>query len=935
MKQKLKPIRLIGVRQNNLKNISVDVPARTFTVVCGPSGSGKSSLAFETLFAEGQRRYLESLSNYARQFVGRAGKPLVDRVENIYPAIALEQKNSIRSSRSTVGTHSEIYDYLRVLFARLGTPYCPNHHTPMKSYSASAASEEILRDLNGKRLYIISELHWSKKDEGRSLREKLLKLGYRKALKLNNDGGIEKILELDQKELSSKSENHFLILDRVQVSEKSKARVFDALSQGMQLTHKLYGKEVVQILSTEGGAKKFKKSISCSECDEVFWDLTPELFSFNNPLGACTHCSGFGNILEIDKNIVIPNENLSIEKNAIHPFSMPSGKADQRELKKFCKQEGIDITTSWKKLSKTDQDKIWNGHGDWYGVLGVFEYLESKKYKMHIRVFLSRFKSTQPCNVCKGKRLNKKMEQVKIADKSISEATDFSLEALLSWVQNLKLKKEEATLTKEIREQMQSRLTFLNQVGLSYLTLARPTKTLSGGEFQRLNISNQIGTELTDTLYVLDEPTIGLHPRDNAKLIEQLKKLHKNNNTVVVVEHDSEVIKNADHVIEMGPESGLRGGEVIFSGSQKDFKKSKSKTSKYLYGNSTTFEPLKAMKRTPAFELKGCKGHNLKSINFKAPLNQITSITGVSGSGKSSLVSETLYPALVKEIEGKHINDGALEHESLKIHKSIKSVEFISQKRITKSRRSNIATYLGVFDHIRKIFADKKQSKLLGYTPGSFSLNTSGGRCPACKGLGIEEIEMLFMDNIDLPCEACNGIRYTKDILKIKHKEKSIHEVLQMTAEEAADFFHENTKIKNALKILKALKLDYLSLGQTLDSLSGGESQRLKLSKHLSETDLKGKIIIFDEPSTGLHFNEIKALIDVLNTLQEAGATVIVVEHNLDIIASSSWIIDIGPEAGEGGGSIVAEGHPKEIIKHSGHTSTYLMEHIKNRMEEF
>jgi excinuclease ABC subunit A len=550
---------------------------------------------------------------------------------------------------------------------------------------------------------------------------------------------------------------------------------------------------------------------------------------------------------------------------------------------------------------------------------------------MHVRVFLSRFKSTQTCKVCDGKRLNKMMEQVKFSGLSISEVSNLPMIQLQEWLENIKLEASEQKLVEEVLDQMKSRVRFLNQIGLSYLTLLRPTKTLSGGEFQRLNISNQIGTDLTDTLYVLDEPTIGLHPRDNQKLIEQLQKLHKNNNTVVVVEHDPEVIKSADYIIEMGPESGLRGGEVIFSGNQKDFKSSNTHTSKYIYNSKKTgvYElGDKTINKEKAFEFFGCSGHNLKDVDFSVPLNQISVITGVSGSGKSSLISQTVYPALLRKLESKVADEDELEYKKYKLHKDIKFIEFVSQSRIMKSRRSIVATYVGLYDHIRKAFASEPHSKIMGFDAGAFSLNTGGGRCPTCKGLGYEEVEMLFMDNIEIPCETCGGKKFTSELLTVKYKGKNISEVLDMSGDEAGAFFSDNSKISKLLISLKSLKLDYLTLGQPLSTLSGGESQRLKLLKHLTSSSLKGGIFIFDEPSTGLHFNEIKSLIEVFKRLKEGGATIIIVEHNLDVMASADWLIDIGPEAGDAGGQIIAEGKPLSVAKKSGYTSEYLKKHL-------
>jgi len=926
----MKSIELKGVRQNNLKNINIEIPLGSFVVICGPSGSGKSSLAFQTLFAEGQRRYLESLSNYARQFVGQAPKPLLDSAKNIPPSIALEQRNAIKSSRSTVGTHSEIYDFVRTFFARVGTPMCPNHNTEMKKFDASIATDEIYRLFHSKRLYLTCPITLDAKTDLNILKKKILEMGYFKTIEIDSSFNIIENYDLEFDDLKKTKNSLHLIVDRLEVNEESELRVFDALSQAFELSKNLFGHAKAEVITTDQENLSFKPIISCSQCDEEFWDLSPDLFSFNNMAGACPSCRGFGNQLELDENKIVPNHNLSIKCGAIIPYEMPSAKKSRIKLLAFCKDKKVDISKPWKDLSEADKEIVWRGSKKRDCIEGFFNYLETKKYKMHVRVFLSRFKSSSTCSTCKGFRLDPKINQVKIGSESIGDVCTYPLDLLLNWLKAVDLDENKMALTKDLREQLQERLEFLNTIGLTYLSLSRETKTLSGGEFQRLNISKQLGSELSDTLYVLDEPTIGLHPRDNQKLISLLLKLHQNKNTVVLVEHDKEVIEAGEYIFEIGPESGVHGGNVVFSGTKDEFLKSKkSLTAAYLSGEKKSYEVRKKqdLSKTEKLMISGCSGNNLQDVDLELPLEKIVCITGVSGSGKSSLISKTLYPAVLKALTGEHQPD-SLAYKKLDLPKSCTSIDFVDQQRVSKSKRSTVATYLKAFDHIRKIMASTKEAKYLGYTPGTFSLNTEGGRCPNCKGLGIEEVDMLFMDNIHLVCEICEGKKYTSDILKLKLNGKNLYEILELTCSEARAFFSAQTSICKPLNVLESLGLGYLKLGQTLDTLSGGESQRLKLSKYLNGTSLKGKVLIFDEPSTGLHFKEIGLLLKVFNQLVESGASVIIIEHNLDIIASADHVIDIGPEAGSGGGIITASGHPLDISKAKTYTGKYLEKHL-------
>lgn len=927
----MKKITLKGVRQNNLKNIDIEIPIGSFVVICGPSGSGKSSLAFQTLFAEGQRRYLESLSNYARQFVGQAPKPLLDSAQNIPPAIALEQRNSIRSSRSTVGTHTDIYDYIRTFYAKVGTPFCPNHNTEMKKFDASTATTDVLNKLSNQKIYITCPVKWKTTNDLAELRNKTLKLGFYKMLELDDKKNILNVLDLEFDEPKAKKNDYHIIIDRLLVEEDSELRIFDGLSQSFELSGTLFGIKESSVVSTEQSSLLFKGKISCSQCEEDFWDLSPDLFSFNNVAGACTECRGFGNKLELDENKIIPNKNLSIKEHAIHIYSMPSAKSQRTQLLKFCKKKKININTPWKDLPKEHKELLWRGEKKRHCIEGFFTYLETKKYKMHVRVFLNRFKSSKRCSRCEGFRLNPKINQVKINGTSIGGLCSLPLSDFLIWLKAIQLDENTLTLTKDLRSQITDRITFLNNIGLSYLSLSRETKTLSGGEFQRLNISNQLGSDLSDTLYVLDEPTIGLHPRDNTKLIELLKKLHANKNTVVIVEHDKEVIESGEYIFEIGPGSGKHGGGVIFSGTSKEFLKSKtSLTASFLNGERQTFKLRPHLKKISSdIQISGCTGHNLKNVDLNLPSEKIVCITGVSGSGKSSLITQSLYPAVLEKLTGEHQPD-SLPFKKVKFPKECKSIDFIDQKRVSKSKRSFVATYLKIFDSVRKTLSNTVESKISGFTPGTFSLNTEGGRCPQCKGLGIEEVDMLFMDNISLLCDLCLGKKYTPDILKIKYNGKNVSEILDLTCTEAIDFFTTEVSALKPLKVLEELGLGYLRLGQSLDTLSGGESQRLKLSRYLLTSNLKGRILIFDEPSSGLHFKEIQLLLAVFDKLTQAGASVLIIEHNLDLIASSDWVVDIGPEAGAGGGNITTSGHPLDISKSKTYTGKYLKIHISN-----
>lgn len=924
-----KYIHLWGVKQNNLKNVEVKLPLGSLTVICGPSGSGKSSLAFETLFAEGQRRFIESMSNYARQFLNKAPKPDVEGVANIPPAISIEQKNSVKSSRSTVGTTTEIVDYLRLLYEKLGESYCPEHKVKTERQSTTEATDSVLKKFSGKRGYILVEIGAkSRIAESKKLHSLLLQDGYLRILQLNKkDKRIEvsEIVEISDPKAIKKGlpkESFFIVIDRMAFTEDEKGRLTDSITQAYEASQK-YNSGVSSrhctIVTTEGEKIFLSEEESCPVCSYTPPAKTSALFSFNSPIGACPSCKGFGNILDIDEKKVVPNPGLSLAQGALHPFTMPSAEQDKKALFAFCKKKKIDLHSPWKDLPQAQKDMIWKGTDDFFGVKGLFEYLEQIKYKMHVRVFISRYRSPFLCPSCTGARLRSEALNVLFKTYSIQDLCEMTIEDLHKTVMDIELNAHEMSVAGEIFKQVRARLSFLMRVGVTYLTLNRETRTLSGGEYQRLMLANQLGMGLSQALYVLDEPTVGLHPRDNDRLISILKDIKELGNTLVVVEHDHDVIKHSENLIEMGPGSGSFGGEVVFSGTTADFLKSDSSlTSQYLKPQKN-WTPLRVVRPVDIdtykykIEIEGCSGNNLRNVSVSFPLNRLVAVTGVSGSGKSTLITKTLYPALARTLELEYLPQSPYK----KIYgvDLIKNVVLIDQSSIGKSARSSPVTYLKIFDAIRNIMAGTPEAKAMGYSPGTFSLNVDGGRCPACKGTGFEEIDMMFMDNVVIPCDVCDGKKYRNEILEIKERGKSISEILKMTVAEAMDFFVAHPNIRKPLSVLKEVGLEYLQLGQSAGSLSGGESQRLKIAKELSQIQQKSTLYILDEPTTGLHFREVDLLMKVLNKLIDAGGSVIVVEHNQDVIRGSDYIIDLGPEAGAGGGKVVFEGSPEDLMK--------------------
>ncbi len=934
-------ITLKNITQNNLKGVDLEIPVGSFTVVCGPSGSGKSSLAFETLYAEGQRRYIESLNSYARQFLNKAPKPHVEFINNIPPAIALEQKNSVRNSRSSVGTSSDVLDYFRLFFAKIAHSYCPEGHGLIEKHTPGAISEIALSTLADRRIYILAPV-----DKAAQLLPdaKFVKLLLAEGLtRLYIPGAKNKIgefLEVSAKtkgtELPNKS--YYVVVDRLAVKKEDTGRMIDSFSQAYKTyVHLNKGATAsrLKILTVEGEMSSYSDSLSCAVCNYQFPPLSPQLFSFNSPVGACSTCAGFGNILTLDEEKVVPNPNLSIYSGALHPFTMPSAAQDKKELLKFCRDKKIDVTLPWNQLTKKQQSSIWNGDTKFWGVVGLFEYLETKKYKMHVRVFLSRFKSSFPCKECEGGRLKKFIQNIKVQDQSLQKISKMTLSAALEWLRSVNITPAQKLTVLEVYNQLLSRLEFLVNIGVHYLTIDRPTRTLSGGEFQRLMLAKQLGMGLSETLYVLDEPTIGLHPRDNDRLIEQLKKLNSYGNTLVVVEHDEAVIRSSDTIIEMGPGSGSLGGEIVFAGLTEDFLKDKnSLTASYLDPKKSTKELLQPRYVDVAnykyqIKITGCKGNNLKNVDFHLPLNRLVIVTGVSGSGKSTLVTQTLYPALARILDVEHIKGQPFK--TMTGVESIKNVLYIDQDALGRTERSNPLTYLKIYDLVRDLLASTPLAQERGYTPGTFSLNVDGGRCPICRGLGYEEVDMVFMDNIKIPCESCKGKKFREEVLDVTLRGKNVHEILAMTVLSSLDFFISHPQIRRPLAFLREVGLEYLQIGQSTSTFSGGEIQRIKIARELLDSNHKDTLYILDEPTTGLHFREVHLLMNVLNKIVEMGGSVLLIEHNLDVIARSDYIIDIGPEAGEKGGKIVAQGSPFEVAQAKTHTGKFLKAHLASR----
>lgn len=918
-----RPIIIKGARTHNLKNIDVSIPRGKLTVITGVSGSGKSSLAFDTIYAEGQRRYVESLSSYARQFLERMDKPDVDFMQGISPAMAIQQKTTSSNPRSTVGTTTEIFDYVRLMFARIGKTFSPISGGEVRKDSPRTVIEALYdTQENGSRFYVLFPIPIQPKVKLSETLKILAEKGLTRLLNMDDESITDLTTdEVDPKKL--KPEKYRVLIDRLVLrdDEAVRTRIADSLETAFR-----EGAGRCSIKMYKGEELLFSERFELDGME--FTEPSPQMFSFNNPFGACNVCEGFGRVAGIDEDLVIPDYQKSIRSGAIAPFATPKFSSYLRDLIKVAAREKIPIDTPYAELSKEVKNIIWKGKDEYIGIHGFFEDVKSQFYKVHMRVLYSRFRGYSRCPECEGYRVRKDALHVKVGGLHIGEISELTIKHAREFFDALKLSEYEQGVAEQILFEIRKRLKYLDEVGLDYLTLDRLANTLSGGESQRISLANALGSSLIGSLYVLDEPTIGLHPRDNDRLISILASLRDIGNTVLVVEHDPEMMKAADHIVDIGPFAGSHGGEVVFTGSFDKLLESSSLTGKYLSGRKEIPVPDKRRKGNGKFiRVEGASEHNLKNITVEFPLGMMTVVTGVSGSGKSTLVHDTLYAGIQKHIGNYNQKVGRFSNMSGMA--AVSQAEMVDQSPIGRSSRSNPATYTKAFDGIRDLFAHSKAAKIMGYSPGHFSFNVPGGRCETCQGEGVQRIEMQFMADIELTCEVCNGTRFRKDVLSVKYRGKNIHDVLEMPVSEAIEFFVDEPSIAGKLQPLEDVGLGYLKLGQSATTLSGGEAQRVKLARFLSKTNTEHTLYFFDEPTTGLHFEDVTKLLDSFNELVNSGHSVIIIEHNLDIIKCADWIIDIGPEGGFGGGQIVATGTPEDIMKVTeSHTGRYLKEYL-------
>jgi excinuclease ABC subunit A len=946
-------IRVRGARVHNLKNITVALPHNAITVVTGVSGSGKSSLAFDTIYAEGQRRYVESLSAYARQFLERMEKPDVDEISGIAPAVAIRQKNSTRNPRSTVATATEIYDYLRLLFARCGQTFCIKCGTEVQRDNPDEIATRVLTMTPGRRFYGLYEFRpggmasvapstdvagavapptrrVTKKKvaqpSAESLRQSLIDLQKRGFNRLYQDGRMhefsspETLLDIDF------SRPVFVVVDRLAINPESRSRLVDSIEICYREGH---GEALLEFVADAAGPAerlRFNERFECKKDGTLYQEPEPRLFSFNNPYGACPRCQGFGNTIDFDLNLVVPDSSKSLDEGAILPWTKPRYRNLLLDAKKWARGRGIPTNVAWRHLSAEQRRLILEGdpESDYEGITGFFKYLERKKYKLHVRVFLSRFRGYATCLECGGTRLRAEARAVRVAGRSITEVCKLTVKEARVFFSNMQLTQAQNIVADKILQEVRSRLQFLDEVGLDYLALDRLTSTLSGGESQRIQLATSLGSHLVGALYVLDEPSIGLHPRDTQRLIDILKSLRDLGNTVLVVEHDPDTIRAADYVIDLGPGAGELGGKLLFAGSYAAMlEEPKSITGRYLTGDLRIPVPNNRHKLSGRFlKVIGAHLHNLQDVDLTLPLGTLTVVTGVSGSGKSTLVHDVLYKALAAKRNGSSVKEFC---ERIEGDAQIREVVIVDQSPIGRTPRSNPATYLKAFDAIREVFADTPDAKRRGYTAGHFSFNVPGGRCETCQGDGTVTVEMQFLADVELICEECRGTRFKSGVLEVLYHGKSIHDVLQLTVREALVFFINVPKVISKLRVLNEIGLGYLRLGQSATTLSGGEAQRLKLASHLSRTENQGILYILDEPTTGLHFDDIAKLLAAFRKLLESGASLLVIEHNLDVIKSADWLVDLGPEGGDQGGKIIATGTPEQVARNAqSHTGRYL-----------
>ena len=916
-----------GARENNLKNINIELPKNKMIVMTGLSGSGKSSLAFDTIYAEGERRYVESLSAYARQFLGNSNKPDVDSIEGLSPAISIDQKTTNNNPRSTVGTVTEIYDYLRLVFARIGVPYCPNHNIPISSQSVEEMTNKLLEYPLGTKMIIMSPVAHGEKGTHKDLLDRLRKEGY---IRVRINGEMIDLSEEINLE-KNKKDNIDVIIDRIAIKEESRSRLFESLEQATKLSN---GKVVVEILGDNKKELVMSEHFACPQCEFSLPELEPRLFSFNAPYGACPDCKGLGMKLQIDEDLIIPDKSKSLNEGVIKTLTDDPEAIEFMELECLCKHYKIDMDKPWSKLSKKHKDFILYGSDelirikystrgginrdkkDYYeGIINRLERRYMETSSTWIRDWLENYMVEHTCDTCHGARLNDDVLQVKVGKKNIYEVTQMSIKELIKFFKELKLTKEQQEIAGLVLKEINDRLSFLQNVGLEYLTLSRSAGTLSGGEAQRIRLATQIGSHLTGVLYVLDEPSIGLHQRDNQKLINSLLEMRDLGNTLIVVEHDAETMLSSDYIVDIGPGAGDDGGEVIATGTPKEvMNNKKSITGDYLSGRKCIETPKTRRKGNNKYlKIKGAKENNLKNIDVDIPLGTFTCVTGVSGSGKSSLINEILVKKVSQEINGSREKPG--KHDKVLGIENIDKIVAISQNPIGRTPRSNPATYTSVFDDIRQVFTTTKEAKMYGFEKNRFSFNVKGGRCEACRGDGVKKIEMHFLPDVYVPCEVCHGTRYNSETLSIKYKGKNIAEVLDMRVSEALKFFENIPKIKHKLQVLNDVGLSYIKLGQSAPTLSGGEAERVKLAKELQKKATGKTLFVLDEPTTGLHTDDIKRLLEILQKIVDNKDTVVVIEHNLDVIKVADYIIDLGPEGGDGGGTVIATGTPEEVAK--------------------
>ena len=939
-----------GAREHNLKNVSIELPRNSLIVFTGLSGSGKSSLAFDTIFAEGQRRYVESLSAYARQFLGQMDKPDVDFIEGLSPAVSIDQKSTNRNPRSTVGTITEVYDYLRLLFARAGRPHCPTCGKAVTRQSPQQIVDQILTMPATTKFQVLAPIVRSRKGEFIELFADLITQGFSRA---RVDGEVIQLTDVPK---LKKQEKHTIevVVDRLTAKEESKTRLTDSIETALRLAS---GIVLLDFVDAKGAEKErtYSEHLACHDCNLSFEELEPRSFSFNSPFGACPECSGIGTKLEVDNDLIIPDDSISINEGAIAPWS--GGQSSDyflRLLEALAKDVSFSLDTPWKKISVKARDAIINGYEyeikmkykgrygtknyttGFEGVVPFIHRRHSETDSDYSRDKYEAYMRETPCDVCKGARLKPEVLAVTLGDKNISEITELSIMECAEFLKAIKLNKREAQIAERVMKEVHARLGFLLDVGLDYLSLARPAGTLSGGEAQRIRLATQIGSGLVGVLYVLDEPSIGLHQRDNRRLIDTLTRLRNLGNTLIVVEHDEETIRTADWVVDIGPGAGEHGGKVVVSGSYDDLIASKeSITGAYLSGRKSIAIPAKRRKVDPKRQLvvKGAKENNLQNIDVEVPLGVFVSVTGVSGSGKSTLVNDILYTVLANKLNGARLVPG--RHRTVSGIELLDKVVHVDQSPIGRTPRSNPATYTGVFDKVRALFAETSEAKIRGYQQGRFSFNVKGGRCENCSGDGTITIEMNFLPDVYVPCEVCHGARYNRETLEVHYKSKTIADVLDMPIEQAADFFESVPAIARYLKTLNDVGLGYVRLGQSAPTLSGGEAQRVKLATELQRRSTGRTIYVLDEPTTGLHFEDVNKLLGVLNRLVDTGNTVVVIEHNLDVIKSSDWVIDMGPEGGFRGGLVVAQGTPEDVAKvKASYTGQFLGEILASNRKE-